>query len=466
MKAWGMTSGTETGVIVNLNMGLFQAVQPEDESLAGRPLADRMRPQSLDEFIGQEELLGPGKPLRVQIERDDLSSMLLWGPPGCGKTTLARIIARTTKSEFIPFSAVLSGIKEIKEVMAKAEATRRYGRRTIVFVDEVHRFNRAQQDAFLPHVEAGNILLIGATTENPSFEVIAPLLSRMKVYVLKALTQEQIVALLERALADDVRGLGKVNAAANLEILHRIAILANGDARAAYNTLEALVMGTEPGPEGRRVLTQERLEDVLQHKLLPYDKSGEEHFNLISALHKSVRNSDPDAALYWLARMLESGEDPLYLARRMVRMASEDIGLADSNALAVTLAAKDAFDFLGPPEGNLALAQAAVYLSLAPKSNAVYTAYGEVEQDLKNTIAEPVPLHLRNAVTGLMGNVGYGKGYQYAHDANEKVTDMTCLPESLLGRTYYKPTDQGFEARIRQRLEEIRRIHKKPAERK
>jgi putative ATPase len=447
-------------------MGLFQAVQPEDESLAGRPLADRMRPQSLDEFIGQVELLGAGKPLRVQIERDDLTSLLLWGPPGCGKTTLARIIARTTKSEFIPFSAVLSGIKEIKEVMAKAEATRRYGRRTIVFVDEVHRFNRAQQDAFLPHVEAGNILLIGATTENPSFEVIAPLLSRMKVYVLKAHTVEQIISLLERALGDDVRGLGKVNVAANLEILHRIAILANGDARAAYNTLEALVMGTEPGPEGRRVLTQERLEDVLQRKLLPYDKSGEEHFNLISALHKSVRNSDADAALYWLARMLESGEDPLYIARRLVRMASEDIGLAEPHALEVTIAAMQAFELLGPPEGHLALAQAAVYLSLAPKSNAVYKAYGKVQDDLQSTMAEPVPLQIRNAVTGLMRNVGYGQGYQYAHDFEDKVTDMSCLPESLLGRVYYQPTDQGFEARIRLRLEEIRRIQKKPAETK
>src|ERR1700729_2384820 len=437
-------------------MSLFQSLQPEEDSLAGRPLADRMRPQSLDEFIGQEELLGSGKPLRIQIERDDLTSLLLWGLPGCGKTTLARIIAKRTKSEFIPFSAVLAGIKEIKEVMAKTEGARRYGRRTIVFVDEVHRFNRAQQDAFLPHVEAGNILLIGATTENPSFEVIAPLLSRMKVYVLKAHTPEQIVSLLERALADTVRGLGKENVAANLEILHRIAILANGDARSAYNTLEALVMGTEPGPEGRRVLTQERLEDVLQRKLLPYDKSGEEHFNLISALHKSVRNSDPDAALDWLARMLESGEDPLYLARRLVRMASEDIGLAEPGALAVTLAAKDAFDFLGVPEGNLALAQAAVYLALAPKSNAVYTAYGEVMDDVHKTEADPVPLHLRNAVTGLMKNVGYGQGYKYAHNFDEKVTDMTCLPDNLAGRTYYKPTDQGFEQRLRQRLEDIR----------
>jgi putative ATPase len=444
-------------------MGLFHAIEPEDQPLAGRPLADRMRPQTLDDFIGQEELLGPGKPLRTQIERDELGSMLLWGPPGCGKTTLARIIAKRTKSEFIPFSAVLSGIKEIKDVMAKAEGMRRYGRRTIVFIDEVHRFNRAQQDAFLPHVEAGNILLIGATTENPSFEVIAPLLSRMKVYVLRPLSQEQVVALLRKAIDDPTRGLGKERVEASDEILDRIAMLANGDARSAYNTLEALVLGTEPGADGQRILSAARLEDVLQKKLLPYDKAGEEHFNLISALHKSVRNSDPDAALYWLARMLESGEDPLYIARRMVRMASEDIGLAEPGALAVTIAAKEAFDFIGPPEGNLALAQAAVYLSLAPKSNALYTGYGEVHEDLQRTIAEPVPLHLRNAVTGLMGNLGYGKGYQYAHDVKEKVTDMTCLPESLAGRVYYKPTDQGFEARIRQRLEEIRQIKTKGA---
>ena len=442
-------------------MGLFRAIEPEEEPLAGRPLADRMRPQTLDDFIGQEELLGPGKPLRTQIERDDLGSLLLWGPPGCGKTTLARIIAKRTKSEFIPFSAVLSGIKEIKDVMAKAEGMRRYGRRTIVFIDEVHRFNRAQQDAFLPHVEAGNILLIGATTENPSFEVIAPLLSRMKVYVLRPLSQEQVVALLRKAMEDPVRGLGKERVEASDEILDRIAVLANGDARSAYNTLEALVLGTEPAADGRRVLSEARLEDVLQKKLLPYDKAGEEHFNLISALHKSVRNSDPDAALYWLGRMLESGEDPLYIARRMVRMASEDIGLAEPGALAITIAAKEAFDFIGPPEGNLALAQAAVYLSLAPKSNALYTGYGEVREDLQKTIAEPVPLHLRNAVTGLMGNLGYGKGYQYAHDVEEKVTDMTCLPDSLAGRAYYKPTDQGFEARIRQRMEEIRRIKTK-----
>src|SRR3984885_4682331 len=441
-------------------MGLFKTIEPEPEaeSQAGRPLADRMRPRTLDEFIGQEELLGPGKPLRTQIERDDLSSMLLWGPPGCGKTTLARIIAKTTRSDFIPFSAVLAGIKEIKEVMSKAEGARRYGMRTIVFVDEVHRFNRAQQDAFLPHVEAGNILLIGATTENPSFEVIAPLLSRMKVYVLKAHTKEQIVMLLERALVDTARGLGAEKVQVSGEILERIAILANGDARSAYNTLEALVMGTAPAADGRRVVTQERLEDVLQRKLLPYDKSGEEHFNLISALHKSVRNSDPDASLYWLARMLESGEDPLYIARRLVRMASEDIGLAEPGALAVTIAAMQAADFVGQPEGNLALAEAAVYLALAPKSNALYTGYGEAQSDLQKTAAEPVPLHLRNAVTGLMRNQGYGKGYQYAHDDPEKVSDMTCLPESLAGRRYYQPGDQGFEQQLRARMEEIRRI--------
>lgn len=445
-------------------MGLFRILELEEEPQPGRPLADRMRPQIFDEFLGQEDLLGPGKPLRTQIERDDLSSMLFWGPPGCGKTTLARIIAKRTRSEFVPFSAVLAGIKEIKEVMAKAEGARRYGRRTVVFVDEMHRFNRAQQDAFLPHVEAGNILLIGATTENPSFEVIAPLLSRMKVYVLRALTEDQIVALLHSAIKDATRGLGKEEVEVSDDILDRIAIIANGDARAAYNTLEALVMGTVPDASGRRAVSQALLEDVLQKKLLPYDKSGEEHYNLISALHKSVRNSDPDAALYWLARMIESGEDPLYIARRMVRMASEDIGLAEPGALAVAIAAKEAFHFIGPPEGYLALAQAAVYLSLAPKSNALYIGYGAIQEDLQKTVAEPVPLHLRNAVSGLMSTLGYGKGYQYAHDVEQKVTDMTCLPESLRGRVYYRPTDQGFEARIRQRLEEIRRIQKKPIE--
>ena len=444
-------------------MGLFQAVQPQEESAGPRPLADRMRPRTLDELVGQEDLLAPGKPLRLQIERDDIGSMLFWGPPGCGKTTLARIIATHTRSEFIPFSAVTSGIKEIKQVMTEAGRARDYGRRTVVFVDEVHRFNKAQQDAFLPHVESGSITLIGATTENPSFEVISPLLSRMKVYSLHALTTEQIAGLLQRAISDSERGLGKENIVASAEILERIAIVANGDARAAYNTLEALVRGAAPDAEGRLVLTTALLEDVLQKKLLPYDKAGEEHYNLISALHKSIRNSDPDASLYWLARMIESGEDPLYLARRMVRMASEDIGLADPNALRMTLAAKEAFEFIGPPEGYLALGQAAVYLALAPKSNALYTAYGAVQQDLERTVPEPVPLHLRNAVTGLMRHVGYGEGYQYAHEFEEKVTDMQCLPDSLAGRTYYHPTHEGFEARVQERLAQLRKSQKKPA---
>ncbi len=442
-------------------MSLFsQFPQPGDAGIpsAHQPLAERMRPRALGDFIGQEKLLGRGKPLRVQIEHDDIGSMLFWGPPGCGKTTLARLIARLTRSEFVPFSAVLSGIKEIKQVMAEAEAKARSGHRTIVFVDEVHRFNKAQQDAFLPHVEAGHITFIGATTENPSFEVISPLLSRTKVYILEPLTTPQIVELLRRALADPAHGLAKERFVATDDILFRIASYANGDARAAYNTLELAARTAKPEPDGTRPITSQLLEDILQRKLLRYDKSGEEHFNLISALHKSVRNSDPDAALYWLARMIESDEDPLYLARRLVRMASEDIGLAEPAALAVTLAAKDAFDFIGPPEGFLALAQAAVYLSLAPKSNALYTAYGQVLEDVHRTEAEPVPLHLRNAPTGLMKAAGYGEGYQYAHDAKEKVTNMQCLPGNLAGRSYYTPTDQGFELRLRQRLEEIRKI--------
>jgi putative ATPase len=447
-------------------MSLFsklpQPIEP-DVPLAHQPLAERMRPRTLDEVVGQEKLLGPGKPLRVQIENDDLGSMLFWGPPGCGKTTLARLIARLTRSEFTPFSAVLTGIKEIKEVMADAERKARSGQRTIVFVDEVHRFNKAQQDAFLPHVEAGHITFIGATTENPSFEVISPLLSRTKVYILDPLNTPQIVELLRRAIADKERGLGNETIQASDEILFRIASYANGDARAAYNTLELAARSAIRQRDGGLAITPELLEDVLQRKLLRYDKAGEEHFNLISALHKSVRNSDPDAALYWLARMLESGEDPLYLARRMVRMASEDIGLAEPGALAVTLAAKDAFDFLGAPEGHLALAQAAVYLSLAPKSNALYTGYGEVLEDVHKTEADPVPLHLRNAPTGLMKHIGYGKGYQYAHEYEDKVTVMQCLPDNLAGRTYYQPTDQGFEQRLRQRLDEIRKIKSRTA---
>ncbi len=424
-------------------MSLFHHIEPRETPFDGsQPLAERMRPRTLDELIGQEKLLGPGKPLRVQIERDEVGSMIFWGPPGCGKTTLARLIARMTRSEFVPFTAVLAGIKEIKQVMAEAERARRAGYRTMVFVDEVHRFNKAQQDAFLPHVEAGNIILIGATTENPSFEVIAPLLSRTRVYVLAPLSPEQLTVLLRRALTDAERGLGKENIEVSEETLGRIATYADGDARAAYNTLEAAVHGVKADAAGRRVITRELVEDVLQRKILRYDKAGEEHYNLISALHKSVRNSDPDATLYWLARMLESGEDPLYIARRLVRMASEDIGLADPGALGVTLAAKEAAEFVGMPEGNLALAQAAVYLALA-------------------TEAEPVPLHLRNPVTGLMAHFGYGEGYQYAHNSPEKVADMLCLPPKLAGRVYYHPTDQGFEQRMRQRLEEIRKIRTK-----
>src|SRR5712691_7746940 len=443
-------------------MSLFAKLEPEDSSAAGsQPLAERMRPRTLDEFTGQETLLGPGKPLRTQIERDDIGSMILWGPPGCGKTTLARLIARMTHSEFIAFSAVLAGIKEIKQVMAEAERSRRAGRRTIVFVDEVHRFNKAQQDAFLPHVEAGNIILIGATTENPSFEVIAPLLSRTRVYVLQALSTEQIEGLLRRAIADKERGLGNEVVEMSEEAIQHVAVFSGGDARAAYNTLEAAVRAVQPDSKGRRSITRELLAELLQRKFLLYDKSGEEHYNLISALHKSVRNSDPDASLYWLVRMLESGEDPLYIARRLVRMASEDIGLADPTALPLAVAAMQAADFVGPPEGNLALAQAAVYLALAPKSNALDTGYGEAQDDLQSTQAEPVPLHLRNPVTGLMRRIGYGRGYQHAHNYEEKLTDMPCLPESLRDRNYYRPTDQGFEQRLRERIEEIRRIVKR-----
>jgi putative ATPase len=443
-------------------MSLFAKLEPEDKSSANQPLAERMRPRTLDEFAGQAALVGPGKPLRIQIENDDIGSMILWGPPGCGKTTLARLIARLTHSEFAAFSAVLTGIKEIKDVMAAAGHSRRAGRRTIVFIDEVHRFNKAQQDAFLPHVEAGNIIFIGATTENPSFEVIAPLLSRTRVYVLEALTTTEIVALLRRALADPLRGLGKEKIDISDDAIQHIAVLSAGDARAAYNTLEAGVRAVQPDAAGKRTITRELLAELLQRKFLLYDKNGEEHYNLISALHKSVRNSDPDASLYWLVRMLESGEDPLYIARRLVRMASEDIGLAEPDALAVTIAAMQAADFVGPPEGNLALAQAAVYLALAPKSNALYAGYGAVKEDLETTRTEPVPLHLRNAPTPLMKNIGYGKGYQYAHDLEEKVADMNCLPESLAGRTYYRPTDRGFEARLRQRLDEIRKLKTKP----
>src|SRR2546423_4959457 len=440
-------------------MSLFQAIpggnQPDDR---GRPLADRMRPRTLDEFVGQEHLIAPGKPLRAQIERDDIGSLIFWGPPGIGKTTLAKIIAKMTRADFIEFSAVLSGIKEIKQVMADAERGRQYGTRTIVFVDEIHRFNKAQQDAFLPHVEKGNIRLIGATTENPSFEIISALLSRTRVYVLKPLTEEQVVLLLKRALVDEERGLGIMNLTASEEVLIKIASYSSGDARSAYNVLEvaATLARGRSGKESDIEITDEMVQDAVQKRILLYDKAGEEHYNLISALHKSVRNSDPDAALYWLGRMLEAGEDPLYIARRVVRMAAEDIGLADPNALSLCMAARDAVDFIGMPEGNLALAQAVVYLALAPKSNALYVAYGAVQQDVERTAAEPVPLHLRNAPTGLMKGLGYGEGYQYAHDLQGKVADMQCLPDNLRNRVYYEPTNEGVDKQLRERLEEIK----------
>ncbi len=473
-------------------MSLFDG-QPEGPSgpLRTAPLAERMRPRSLDEFSGQEHLVGPGKPLRLQIERDGVDasgsgSMILWGPPGVGKTTLAKIIAETTRASFIEFSAVLSGIKEIKQVMAAASQASQMHSRTILFVDEIHRFNKAQQDAFLPYVERGAIRLIGATTENPSFEIISALLSRCRVYVLEPLTEKQIAALLRRALEDNERGLGALQLTADDDALELIASYSSGDCRSAYNTLEvAAQLAQEPtahelDPEGgggfnprikptdsTRALAPEPRKnhidkaiasEAVQQRVLMYDKSGEEHYNLISALHKSVRNSDPDAALYWLARMFAAGEDPLYLARRVVRMAVEDIGLAAPEALNLCLSAKEAIDFLGSPEGDLALAEAVVYLSLAPKSSSVYTAYGAVQQEIEQTRQEPVPLHLRNAPTRLMKELDYGKGYRYAHDEEGRVADMDCLPDSLKGRSYYKPTQEGREKLLAQRMEEIRRI--------
>ena len=436
-------------------MGLFETQSVDNKSGSPRPLADRMRPETLEEYVGQMHLLGPGKPLRKQIERDELGSMILWGPPGSGKTTLAMIVARKTKSDFVRFSAVLSGIREIKEVMAAAEKSHAYGRRTILFIDEIHRFNKAQQDAFLPYVERGDIVLIGATTENPSFEVIAALLSRSKVYMLSGLSTDEVITLLNRAVGDSQRGLGNQRLEISEDMLRQIAIFANGDARSAYNTLETAASAAARDEQGRAVITEAVIEDAIQRKVLLYDKAGEEHYNLISALHKSVRNSDADATLYWLGRMLEAGEDPLYIARRIIRMASEDIGLADPHALEVAVAAMQATHFVGMPEGNLALAQAAVYLALAPKSNALYVGYGEVSADAQKTVAEPVPFQLRNAVTGLMANFGYGKDYQYAHKAPDRLTDMQCLPDNLKDRHYYRPTDEGFEKRLKEKMKAI-----------
>ncbi|MGA2535885.1 MAG: replication-associated recombination protein A [Terracidiphilus sp.] len=448
-------------------MSLFDG-EPEGPktTLRTAPLAERMRPRTLDEYSGQEHLLGPGKPLRVQIEHDgpestNTSSMILWGPPGVGKTTLAKIIAETTKANFVEFSAVMSGIKEIKQVMATAAQAAELHSRTILFIDEIHRFNKAQQDAFLPYVERGTIRLIGATTENPSFEIISALLSRCRVYVLEPLSEERIAALLRRALEDSERGLGALKISADDDALQLIASYSSGDCRSAYNTLEVAAQlaqaGIEKGGANRRIDRALAVEAV-QQRVLMYDKSGEEHYNLISALHKSVRNSDPDAALYWLARMFAGGEDPLYLARRVVRMAVEDIGLAAPEALNLCLSAKQAMEFLGSPEGDLALAEAVVYLSLAPKSNSVYTAWGAVHADIEHTRQEPVPLHLRNAPTRLMKELHYGKGYRYAHDEEDRVADMDCLPDSLRGHTYYQPTQEGREKMLAQRMDEIRRI--------
>jgi putative ATPase len=425
------------------------------------PLAERMRPRTLDEVEGQEELIAPGRPLREAIERDLLQSLIFWGPPGTGKTTLARLIADLTAADFIAFSAVLAGIKEVKDVMAAAQdRRRRTGRRTIVFIDEIHRFNKAQQDAFLPRVEAGDITLIGATTENPSFEVIAALLSRSKVFVLKPLDEAALVRILCRALSDTERGLGQTRAVADAEALGAIARYANGDARAALNLLQ-LAVATAPQPTGQPIINLAVLERTMQKKALLYDKGGEEHYNIISALHKSMRNSDPDAAVYWLARMVEAGEDPLYIARRLVRFASEDVGNADPQALVVAVAAKDAVHFIGMPEGNTALAQAAIYLATAPKSNAVYTAYGAAAASAEKDVAEPVPLHLRNAPTRLMKQLDYGKGYRYAHDETDAVADMDCLPDNLRAREFYHPTERGFEKEIKRRLDGWKEIKRK-----
>ena len=448
-----------------------------DSSTAPAPLAERMRPNNFNEFVGQKEVLSPGLPLREAIEQDSLQSVILWGPPGTGKTTLAHLIATATQAHFISFSAVVSGIKEIKTVMAEAESMRRhYGRRTILFVDEIHRFNKAQQDAFLPRVENGDIVLIGATTENPSFEVNPALLSRSKVFLLKPLSSKEITLILNRALEDQKNGLGHENIKATNGTLEAIAQHANGDARVALNLLELACVIAEIDASSisadtkasnntiSRTIDLKLLAKALQKRSLLYDKNGEEHFNLISALHKSMRNSDPDAAVYWLARMVEAGEDPLYIARRLVRFASEDIGNADPRALTLAMAAKDAVHFIGMPEGNTALAQTAIYLSVAPKSNAVYKAYEKAASDVNTEVAEPVPLHLRNAPTKLMKDLDYGKDYEYAHDAKEGITSMECLPSNLIGRTYYKPSERGIEKAIGKRIAEYHLIKKKKSD--
>ena len=429
------------------------------DDLVSQPLAARLRPETLEEYIGQEHLLGRGKVLRRMIEQDRISSMIFWGPPGVGKTTLAQIIARMTQSVFINFSAVTSGIKEIRNVMEKAELNRQIGQRTIVFVDEIHRFNKAQQDAFLPFVEKGSIILIGATTENPSFEVNGALLSRCRVFVLQPLSADDLTKMLRHALQSP-RGFGGQKIEIAEDLLRLIANFANGDARSALSTLEMVVLNGDVKDDSVTV-TKEILEQCISKKSLLYDKNGEEHYNLISALHKSMRNSDPDAAVYWLARMLEAGEDPLYVARRVTRFASEDVGMADPRALEIAVAAYQACHFIGMPECTVHLTEAVVYMSLAPKSNAMEVAYNTARVDALNMIAEPVPLVIRNAPTKLMKNLNYGKGYQYAHDTEDKLTNMQCLPDSLLGRTYYQPTEEGFEARDKERLQQIKEWKRK-----
>ena len=429
------------------------------ETPISEPLASRMRPRNLEEFVGQQHLIGEGKILRKIIESDNVSSMIFWGPPGVGKTTLAKIIAAQTKSEFITFSAVTSGIKEIKEVMKDADINKKMGIKTIVFVDEIHRFNKAQQDAFLPFVEKGSIVLIGATTENPSFEVNNALLSRCRVFVLKELSTEDITSLLKRALTDE-RGFGSYKINISDDDLHIIAEFANGDARSALATLDMIVINGQLDKKGIINISKDSIEECLTKKTLLYDKNGEEHYNIISALHKSMRNSDPDAAVYWLSRMLEAGEDPIYLARRICRFASEDIGLADTNALNVAINVYHACHFIGMPECNVHLTEAVIYMSLAPKSNACYVAYNSAASDARKMLSEPVPLVIRNAPTKVMKELDYGKGYEYAHDSEDKLTTMDCLPESLLGKTYYNPTTQGNEYKFKDRLEAIKKWKK------